>query len=57
MRQRAIRLLRLHPLCGADALQLAAALTAASEDPTTLDLVTNDDRLSSAAHREGFHIL
>ena len=33
VRSRAIRLLRLHPLRGADALQLAAALTAAAEDP------------------------
>jgi len=33
VRRRAIRLLRLHPLRAADALQLAAALTAAGEDP------------------------
>ena len=57
VRSRAIRLLRLHPLRGADALQLAAALTAASEDPHRLDLVSSDDRLSDAARREGFRIL
>ncbi len=57
VRSRAIRLLRLHPLRGADALQLAAALTAAAEDPNRLDLVSSDDRLSDAARREGFTVL
>ncbi|WP_419163851.1 type II toxin-antitoxin system VapC family toxin [Candidatus Palauibacter sp.] len=57
VRSRATRLLRLHPLRGADALQLAAALTAAAEDPQQLDLVSSDDRLSAAAHREGFKVL
>ena len=57
VRRRAIRLLRLHPLRAADALQLAAALTAAGEDPERLDLVSGDDRLSAAARREGFRIL
>ena len=55
VRKRAIRLLRLHPLRAADALQLAAALTAAGEDPQ--DLVSSDDRLSAAARREGFRVL
>lgn len=57
VRRRAIRLLRLHPLRAADALQLAAALTAAGEDPERLDLVSSDDRLSAAARREGFRVL
>jgi len=57
VRRRAIRLLRLHPLRAADALQLAAALTAAGEDPQRLDLVSSDDRLSAAARREGFRVL
>ena len=57
VRRRAIRLLRLHPLRAADALQLAAALTAAGEDPDRLDLVSSDDRLSAAARREGFRVL
>jgi len=57
VRKRAMRLLRLHPLRAADALQLAAALTAADEDPQRLDLVSSDDRLSRAAHREGFTVL
>ena len=57
VRRRAIRLLRLHPLRAADALQLAAALTASDEDPQRLDLVSSDDRLSAAARREGFTVL
>ena len=57
VRKRAIRLLRLHPLRAADALQLAAALTVAGEDPQRLDLVSSDDRLSAAARREGFRVL
>lgn len=57
VRKRAIRLLRLHPLRAADALQLAAALTATGEDPQRLDLVSSDDRLSAAARREGFRVL
>ena len=57
VRKRAIRLLRLHPLRAADALQLAAALTAAGEDPQRLDLVSSDERLSAAARREGFRVL
>lgn len=57
VRKRAMRLLRLHPLRAADALQLAAALVAADEDPQQLDLVCADDRLSRAAHREGFTVL
>jgi len=57
VRNRAIRLLRLHPLRAAAALQLAAALTAAAEDPERLDLVSSDDRLSAAAQREGCRVL
>ena len=54
VRRRALRLLRVHPLRSADALQLAAALTAADEDPTSLDIVSSDARLSTAAQMEGF---
>ncbi|MGO9413262.1 MAG: type II toxin-antitoxin system VapC family toxin [Spirochaetia bacterium] len=57
VRKRAIRLLRVHPLLAADALQLAAALLAAREDPSSLALVTSDDKLRSAANREGFLVL
>lgn len=54
VRRRAIRLLRVHPLRAADALQLAAALVAATEEPADLELVCGDARLSAAARQEGF---
>lgn len=55
--QTAIRLLRVHPLRAADALQLAAALAAAEDQPQTLPFVTLDPRLARAAEREGFPIV
>jgi predicted nucleic acid-binding protein len=54
LRKRAIRLLRVHPLHATDAFQLAAALLAARENPESIAFVSSDDRLKSAAHREGF---
>jgi len=57
VRTTAIRLLRVHPLRTADALQLAAAIVAAEDHPATLPLVTLDDRLSQAAEREGFAVV
>lgn len=54
VRRRAIRVLAVHPLRAPDALQLAAALVAAEEEPSRLDFVTLDDRLADAAGREGF---
>ena len=57
VRQVATRLLRVHPLRAADTLQLAAAIVAAEEQPSTLQLVTLDDRLAEAAEREGFRIV
>lgn len=57
IRQSAIRMLRVHPLRAADALQLAAALAAAEDNPTTLPIVTYDDRLGEAAEREGFTVV
>lgn len=56
VRQTAQRLLRVHPLRAADALQLAAALAWAAGDPQGLGLVTRDDRLADAARREGFEL-
>lgn len=55
--RRARRLLALHPLRAADALQLAAALVACDERPHVLPFVTLDDRLAEAARREGFTVL
>lgn len=54
VRQTAERLLRVHPLPVADALQLAGAIVAADGDPRSLPLVTLDERLALAAEREGF---
>lgn len=56
LRRRAVRLLRVHPLRAADALQLAAALVAVDENPRNLDFVSSDARLSEAAFREGFNV-
>jgi predicted nucleic acid-binding protein len=57
VRKRAVRLLRLHPLRAADALQLAAALVASGEEPLSLPLVCSDRRLKAAAEGEGFTVL
>ena len=56
VRSTAQRLLRVHPLRAADSLQLAAAIVAAEHEPTTLEIVTLDERLSEAASREGFRV-
>jgi len=53
----AIRLLRVHPLRTADALQLGAAIVAAEDHPTTLPLVTLDERLAQAADRAGLIVV
>jgi predicted nucleic acid-binding protein len=57
IRQRAERLLSIHPLRAADALQLAAALIWAQENPRGLALVCLDHNLREAALREGFSVL
>jgi len=56
VRQRAMRLLEVHPLRAADACQLAAALVASQEDPGRLTMVCFDQRLIKAAMKEGFII-
>ncbi len=57
VRARAERLLAVHPLRAADALQLAAALIWARERPTDLGFVSLDNRLREAALKEGFSVL
>jgi hypothetical protein len=57
VRRQAERLLSVHPLRAADALQLGAALVATDLDPAGLELVTLDDRLATAALKEGFSLL
>lgn len=53
VRRTARRLLRVHALRAADALQLAAALVASEDYPETLELISLDTRLVEAAQREG----
>lgn len=57
VREAAQRFLRVHPLRSADALQLAAAYLAAERRPPSLELVTLDERLGSAARKEGFAVV
>jgi predicted nucleic acid-binding protein len=56
IRNLAYRALRVHALRAADSLQLAAALVVAEHDPATLEFVSLDSALTSAAAREGFII-
>jgi len=56
VRSAARRLLRVHTLRAADALQLAAAVVAAEGQPASLEIVTLDERLAAAARREGFAV-
>lgn len=57
LRSLAIRLLRTHPLRGADALQLAAALTMAGALSGHLEFVCGDTRLNAAADIEGLTVI
>jgi predicted nucleic acid-binding protein len=57
VRETAARFLRVHPLRAADALQLAAAFIAAEQRPQSLEMLTLDDRLASAAQKEGFAVI
>ena len=53
VREQALRILRIHALRAADALQLAAALEWGGSPPEGC-FVTFDERLGAAAQREGF---
>ena len=57
VRENAVRFLRVHPLRAADALQLAAAFLAAERRPSSLAVVTLDERLADAARKEGFDVV
>lgn len=56
VRRRAARLVSVHPLRAADALQLAAALIWCEEQPHGEAFVCLDARLREAAQREGFDV-
>ena len=57
VRERARRLLEIHPLRAADSLQLGAALLTSEETPQGFPFVTLDLRLGDAAEKEGFHVI
>jgi predicted nucleic acid-binding protein len=57
VRDAAIRFLRVHPLRASDALQLAAAFVASDRRPSSLEMITLDDRLALAARKEGFGVI
>ncbi|NOX53791.1 MAG: type II toxin-antitoxin system VapC family toxin [Planctomycetes bacterium] len=57
VRDRAIELLKHHPLRAGDALQLAAALIYFEARPASAIFVCLDSRLRHAASQEGLHIL
>lgn len=56
IRAEARRLLRVHPLRAADALQLAAAIELRGSPTLRQQFVTYDERLALAARREGFSV-
>ena len=56
LRERASRLVAVHPLRAADAFQLAAALASSELTPRGDGFVTLDDRLRTAARAEGFTV-
>ena len=57
VREAAVRFLRVHPLRAADSVQLAAAFVAAEGRPASLEVITLDDRLGTAARKEGFAVI
>lgn len=57
VRNTACRVLRVHELRAADALQLAAAVVWTEQQPLGAGFVCLDQRLRQAAAREGFDIL
>lgn len=57
LKHTAMRVLRLHPLRAADAMQLAAALVASDGRPSAVNFVTLDHRLGLAAQKEGFRVI
>lgn len=56
VRETACRLLRVHTLRAADAMQLAAAIVMAGGRTANAGFLACDDRLRQAASREGFRV-
>ncbi len=57
VREIAQRLLRVHNLRAGDSLQLAAAIVASENYPSSAEFVCLDSRLNEAAMREGFRVV
>ena len=57
VRRRAERLVGVHPLASADALQLAAAQAASGDRPERLEVITLDAVLARCARLEGFRVI
>jgi predicted nucleic acid-binding protein len=57
LRRRAERIIAVHPLRSADALQLAGAIVWAQHSPQGLEVVCIDRNLREAASKEGFTVL
>jgi hypothetical protein len=57
VKPRAKRLLGVHPLKAADALQLGAALAGVYDNPLGWEFVCLDRGLGTAARREGFNVV
>jgi hypothetical protein len=57
VRRRAERLVSMHPLSAAEAMQLAAALVACGDRPELLPFVTLDRPLARSAQLEGFQVV
>jgi uncharacterized protein len=56
VRRHAERVVEAHPLRAAGAIQLAAALVVAEDEPVSLGFVTFDEAQADAAEREGFRV-
>ena len=57
IRRTADRLLCVHPLRAADSGRLSAALIVANHDPSILERICFDGRLTAATRREGFVLI
>lgn len=57
VRDKANRLLRVHPLRAADSFQLASAIIASEDLSSKILFITFDERLAVAARKEGFEVV
>ena len=57
LREKANRLMRVHPLRMGDAFQLASAIIASEDLVSAVTVATFDERLTVAARKEGFEIV